>query len=58
MIVLGGTGNDRFSVYRNQAELRLEGEAGNDEFVVRAFALAGGGLTQKTTESTAAATPT
>ena len=41
MTVYGGTGDDRFSVYSNQATLRLEGNDGNDEFVVRAFALAG-----------------
>ena len=35
----GGTGNDSFSVYSNKAELRLEGNDGNDEFIVRAFAL-------------------
>ena len=37
---MGGTGNDQFTVYSNQAELRLEGDDGNDQFVVRAFALA------------------
>ena len=37
---MGGTGNDQFTVYSNKAELRLEGNDGNDEFVVRAFALA------------------
>ena len=36
----GGTGNDEFTVYSNQAELRLEGDDDNDLFVVRAFALA------------------
>ncbi len=35
--VRGGDGNDTFNVYRNLASLRLEGEDGNDEFVVRAF---------------------
>ncbi|MHC4734100.1 MAG: hypothetical protein ACYTDW_06515, partial [Planctomycetota bacterium] len=35
----GGDGADIFSVYHNTAVLRLEGEAGNDEFIVRAFAL-------------------
>ena len=40
LVALGGTGNDQFTVYSNQAELRLEGEDGNDLFVVRAFALA------------------
>ncbi|MCA9197241.1 MAG: hypothetical protein KDA87_06870, partial [Planctomycetales bacterium] len=37
---LGGDGDDVFHVYRNIAALRLEGGLGNDEFVVRAFALA------------------
>ena len=36
----GGTGNDEFVVYSNQAELRLEGDDDNDLFIVRAFALA------------------
>ena len=36
----GGTGNDEFIVYSNQAELRLEGDDDNDLFIVRAFALA------------------
>src|SRR5688500_14300830 len=40
LVAQGGTGNDEFVVYSNQAELRLEGDDGNDLFVVRAFALA------------------
>jgi len=36
--IRGGEGNDQFSTYHNKAALRLEGNAGNDEFVVRAFA--------------------
>jgi hypothetical protein len=40
MVVHGGTGNDEFTVYSNQAELRLEGDDDNDLFVIRAFALA------------------
>src|SRR6185369_9871348 len=36
----GGAGEDDFSVYSNKGELKLEGDAGNDLFVVRAFALA------------------
>src|SRR5213078_1733765 len=36
----GGTGNDQFTVYSNQAELRLDGDDDNDIFVVRAFAIA------------------
>ena len=37
---MGGDGEDTFTVYSNQAELRLEGDDGNDLFVVRGFALA------------------
>ena len=33
----GGDGADVFNVYHNKGTLRLEGEAGNDEFIVRAF---------------------
>lgn len=40
LVAVGGTGNDRFTVYANQAELRLEGGDDNDIFTVRAFALA------------------
>ena len=40
LVATGGTGNDEFIVYSNQAELRLEGDDDNDLFVVRAFALA------------------
>ena len=40
IVAQGGTGDDSFTVYSNQAELRLEGDAGNDLFTVRAFALA------------------
>ncbi len=40
LVAVGGTGDDVFSVYSNQAPLRLEGDDGNDLFVVRAFALA------------------
>jgi len=35
----GGTGDDQFTVYSNKAETRLEGNDGNDVFVIRAFAL-------------------
>ena len=38
--IYGASGNDSFTVYSNQAHLILEGEDGNDLFVVRAFALA------------------
>ena len=40
LVAVGGTGDDVFTVYSNQAPLRLEGNDGNDLFVVRAFALA------------------
>ena len=40
LVAEGGAGNDQFTVYSNQAVLRLEGDDGNDIFVVRAFALA------------------
>ncbi|MCB1901934.1 MAG: hypothetical protein KDH16_21765, partial [Rhodocyclaceae bacterium] len=40
VVAQGGEGNDVFTVYSNKAELRLEGDAGDDLFVVRAFALA------------------
>ena len=39
--ILGGDDGDRFVVYSNQALLKLFGEDGNDEFVVRAFVLTG-----------------
>src|SRR5262249_42813142 len=42
MVVYGGTGDDIFQVYSNQAELRLDGDAGNDSFILRAFALQSG----------------
>ncbi|GMA79011.1 hypothetical protein GCM10025880_54280 [Methylorubrum aminovorans] len=40
-VIYGGTGDDMFQVYSNKADLRLEGEDGDDTFIVRAFALAG-----------------
>ena len=40
LLAQGGEGNDQFTVYSNQAVLRLEGDSGNDIFTVRAFALA------------------
>ncbi len=40
LVAQGGTGNDEFRVYSNQAELRLEGDDNNDLFIVRAFAIA------------------
>ncbi|WP_201742286.1 hypothetical protein [Mangrovicoccus ximenensis] len=40
VLAQGGSGNDTFRVYSNQAELRLEGDDDNDLFIVRAFAIA------------------
>ena len=40
LIASGDTGDDVFTVYANQAPLRLEGGDDNDLFVVRGFALA------------------
>ena len=37
LVAIGGSGNDQFHVYSNQAEVRLEGDDGNDYFEVRAF---------------------
>ena len=33
----GGTGDDVFEVFRNVATLHLNGDAGDDTFVVRTF---------------------
>jgi len=49
LVATGGTGSDQFTVYSNQAELRLEGDDDNDVFVVRAFALAAVTSTDPTT---------
>ncbi len=38
-VLYGGVGNDTFRVYSNHAELRMEGEDGNDVFLMRAFLL-------------------
>jgi len=38
-VAFGGEGQDSFTVYANRAQLKLEGESGNDEFTVRAFLL-------------------
>ena len=40
VVVQGGAGNDTIQVYSNKAELRLEGDDGDDLFVIRGFALA------------------
>ncbi|MBX2867971.1 MAG: hypothetical protein KTR18_04825 [Acidiferrobacterales bacterium] len=47
--ILGGDDNDRFVVYSNKALIKLFGEDGNDEFVVRAFVLAGNSLSTTST---------
>src|SRR6185437_5077278 len=39
LVAVGDIGNDVFTVYSNQAPLRLEGGDGNDLFTVRGFAL-------------------
>ena len=36
-VIFGGEGGDLFTVYSNKALLRMEGEDGNDTFVIRAF---------------------
>ena len=36
--ILGGSGNSTFDVYRNVGRLDLDGQTGNDTFIVRAFA--------------------
>ena len=40
LLATGGTGNDQFTVYSNQAEIQLNGDDHNDIFIVRAFAIA------------------
>ncbi|MGC9326354.1 MAG: calcium-binding protein, partial [Candidatus Hinthialibacter sp.] len=37
LTAFGGEGGDVFNVYSNKAVLRMEGESGNDTFVIRAF---------------------
>jgi len=37
LTALGGEGDDTFQVYHNQAPLDLQGDAGDDTFIVRAF---------------------
>jgi Ca2+-binding RTX toxin-like protein len=37
MTVFGGEDADTFNVYSNKAVLRMEGESGNDTFLIRAF---------------------
>jgi hypothetical protein len=40
LLAQGGSGNNTFIVYSNQAPVRLEGHGGDNLFIVRAFALA------------------
>ncbi|HEY5224284.1 MAG TPA: hypothetical protein VIJ18_14705 [Microbacteriaceae bacterium] len=40
LVAQGGTGNNTFTVYSNHAVLHLEGNGGNNLFIVRGFALA------------------
>ncbi len=40
LVADGGTGNNVFTVYSNQAVLHLQGDGGNNLFIVRGFALA------------------
>ncbi len=39
--IYGGVGNDTFTVFHNKAVLSLFGEDGDDNFLIKAFALAG-----------------
>ncbi len=41
MTINGGVGNDNFIVFHNKAVLTLNGEDGDDTFLIKAFALAG-----------------
>ncbi|MDX6471351.1 MAG: large repetitive protein, partial [Gaiellaceae bacterium] len=41
MTINGGIGDDHFIVFHNLDTLNLNGDAGNDDFLVQAFALAG-----------------
>jgi hypothetical protein len=41
MTIFGGEDNDEFVVYHNLAPLVLNGDAGDDSFLIRAFALVG-----------------
>ncbi|MDB4265389.1 hypothetical protein N9891_01425, partial [bacterium] len=36
-VLLGGAGNDNFTIYRNKAEIFAQGEEGDDNFLVRSF---------------------
>ena len=41
-VAMGGEGNDLFTIYSNKSSIKLEGEAGNDSFIIRAFLLENG----------------
>src|SRR5258708_2189819 len=40
LVAQGGTGNNTFTVYSNHAVVHVEGDGGNNRFIVRGFALA------------------
>src|SRR5260370_20617928 len=40
LVAQGGTGNNTFTVYSNHSVVHLEGDGGNNLFIVRRFALA------------------
>ncbi len=50
MLIQGDVGNDIFTVYSNKSPIRLEGNDGDDDFVVRAFALSDGNSIAEGTE--------
>src|SRR5262249_31692599 len=47
MTIHGGAGVDNFVVFHNKAELTLDGDAGDDSFIIQAFALVGSQDTQR-----------
>jgi RTX calcium-binding nonapeptide repeat (4 copies) len=47
MTIHGGAGVDNFVVFHNKAELSLDGDAGDDTFIIQAFALVGSQDTQR-----------
>ena len=49
-VIEGGEGDDKFTVFRNTADLSLKGGLGDDTFIVRAFALEGSHTTDLTGE--------
>ncbi|MCA8884705.1 MAG: hypothetical protein KDA50_13305 [Rhodobacteraceae bacterium] len=50
MLIQGDIGNDTFTVYSNKSPVRLEGNDGDDDFIVRAFALSSGNSIAEGTE--------